>query len=174
MARRARKKSTRRAQTKDKNTQNRQLWLWIGIATIVLLVGVAGFLLAGGGNSSTPAAVEPTAPTAQEAPVAGETLPPEISVDEAYKLYQNGAFVLDVRTPGEWDEYHAPNTTLIPLDELEARVNEVPRDKQVVLVCRSGNRSQVAYGILEQAGFDNMTSMSGGLKAWRSAGYPTE
>jgi rhodanese-related sulfurtransferase len=60
------------------------------------------------------------------------------------------------------------------LDELETRVNEVPRDKQVVLVCRSGNRSQVAYDILKQAGFDNMTSMKGGLKAWRSAGYPTE
>jgi len=174
MAKKARRKSTRstrRAQTQDKNSQNQKLWLWIGIATIILLVGVAGFLMAGGGSSSTPAA---TAQTATEAPVSGETLPPEISVDEAYKLYQNGAFVLDVRTPGEWDEYHAPNTTLIPLDELEARVNEVPRDKQVVLVCRSGNRSQVAYGILEQAGFDNMTSMSGGLKAWRSAGYPVE
>jgi rhodanese-related sulfurtransferase len=95
-------------------------------------------------------------------------------MEAAYKMYQNGAYVLDVRTPGEWDEYHAPNTTLIPLDELETRVNEVPRDKQVVLVCRSGNRSQVAYDILQQAGFDNITSMKGGLKAWRSAGYPTE
>ncbi len=171
MAKKAKKKSTRRVHTPDKNSRNKQLWMWIGIATFVLLVGVAGFLIAGGGNSSTPAEAEQAA---QTAPVASETLPPEISVDEAHTLYQNGAFVLDVRTPGEWDEYHAPNTTLIPLDELEARVNEVPRDKQVVLVCRSGNRSQVAYDILEQAGFDNMTSMSGGLKAWRSAGYPVE
>ncbi len=174
MAKKAKKKSTRRVHTPDKNSRNKQLWMWIGIATLVLLVGVAGFLIAGGGNSPTPTAVAPTAQPAQEAPVSSETLPPEISVDKAYELYQNGAFVLDVRTLGEWDEYHAPNTTLIPLDELETRVNEVPRDKQVVLVCRSGNRSQVAYDILKQAGFDNMTSMSGGLKAWRSAGYPTE
>ena len=160
MARKAKKKSIRRVHTPDKNSQNRQLWLWIGTATLVLLVGVAGFMLAGGGSSPTPPATE--------------ALPLEISVDEAYKMYQKGAYVLDVRTPGEWDEYHAPNATLIPLDELETRVNEVPRDKQVVLVCRSGNRSQVAYDILQQAGFDNMTSMKGGLKAWRSAGYPTE
>ncbi|OQY37130.1 MAG: hypothetical protein B6243_01305 [Anaerolineaceae bacterium 4572_5.2] len=159
--------------------------MWIGIATIALLVGVAGFMIAGGGDSPASAAKQdapvaadaqetPAATDAQEAPAAAEALPPEIEVDEAYNLYQNGAFVLDIRTPGEWDEYHAPNTTLIPLDELEARVNEVPRDKQVVLVCRSGNRSQVARGILEQAGFDNTTSMRGGLKAWRSAGYPIE
>lgn len=168
MARKAKRRTTRRVHKQDKNSQNKQLWMWIGGATLVLLVGVAGFLIAGGKSSSTSAETGPKTQTASK------PLPPEISVDEAYKLYQNGAFMLDVRTPDEWDEYHAPNTTLIPLDELETRVNEVPRDKQVVLVCRSGNRSQVAYDILKQAGFDNMTSMKGGLKAWRSAGYPTE
>ena len=45
-------------------------------------------------------------------------LPAEISVSEAYNKYQNSAFVLDVRTQEEWDDFHAPNTTLIPLDQL--------------------------------------------------------
>jgi len=80
---------------------------------------------------------------------------------------------LDVRTPEEWVDFHAPNSTLIPLDELESRVNELPRDQEIVVVCRSGNRSQVGRDILRNAGFDQVSSMSGGLNAWRSAGYPT-
>jgi rhodanese-related sulfurtransferase len=96
------------------------------------------------------------------------------SVGEAYSLYQNGAFVLDVRTLEEWNEFHAPNTTLIPLDQLSARVNEVPRDRQIVVVCRSGNRSQQGRDILLNAGFEQVTSMTGGLTEWRASGYPVE
>ncbi|NWF63715.1 MAG: rhodanese-like domain-containing protein [Chloroflexi bacterium] len=103
---------------------------------------------------------------------APDTLAREISVDEAYEMYQAGAFVLDVRTQEEWDEYHAPNTTLIPLDQLEARLSELPTDQEIVVVCRSGNRSQQGRDILVHAGF-NATSMAGGLKQWYARGYPT-
>jgi len=98
----------------------------------------------------------------------------DISVSDAYTMYQNGAFVLDVRTPEEWTEYHAPNTTLIPLDQLSSRLNEVPRDRQIVVVCRSGNRSQQGRDILLNAGFEQVTSMTGGLNEWRASGYPIE
>ena len=66
---------------------------------------------------------------------------------------------MDVRTQEEWNEFHAPNTTLIPLDELASRVNELPKDQPIVVVCRSGNRSQTGRDILLQAGF-NATSMA--------------
>jgi rhodanese-related sulfurtransferase len=102
------------------------------------------------------------------------SLPSAISVDEAYEKYQAGAFVLDVRTQEEWDEYHAPNTTLIPLDQLVSRLTEIPRDKEIVVVCRSGNRSQQGRDILLEAGFQQVTSMTGGLNEWRSKGYPIE
>jgi rhodanese-related sulfurtransferase len=102
------------------------------------------------------------------------SLPSAISVSEAYEMYQNGAFVLDVRTQEEWDEFHAPNTTLIPLDQLASRLNEVPRDRQVVVVCRSGNRSQEGRDILLDAGFEQVSSMAGGLNEWRASGYPVE
>ena len=102
------------------------------------------------------------------------SLPPEISVSEAYNKYQNGAFVLDVRTQEEWNEFHAPNTTLIPLDQLASRLNEVPRDKEIVVVCRSGNRSQQGRDILLNAGYTQVTSMQGGLNEWRASGYPVE
>jgi rhodanese-related sulfurtransferase len=101
-------------------------------------------------------------------------LTPTITVKQAYNLYQNGAFVLDVRTQEEWDEYHVPNTTLIPLDQLPSRLSEVPHDKQIVVVCRSGNRSQKGRDILLTAGFKQVTSMSGGLTEWRANSYPIE
>jgi rhodanese-related sulfurtransferase len=101
-------------------------------------------------------------------------LPAEVKVDVAYSLYQEGAFLLDVRELSEWDEYHAPGATLIPLGELSLRLNEVPRDHQIVVVCHSGNRSQQGRNILLQAGFTQVTSMSGGMNAWRTAGFPTE
>ncbi len=104
----------------------------------------------------------------------GTSLPAAISVEEAYGKYQSGAFVLDVRTQEEWNEYHAPNTTLIPLDQLMSRLSEVPRDKEVVVVCRSGNRSQQGRDILLNAGFERVTSMTGGLNEWRAKGYPIE
>ena len=126
----------------------------IGILAIVALVIYLLAVSVGGGNSSIPAS--------------------EISVDEAYSMYQKGAFVLDVRTQAEWDDFHVPGATLIPLDELASRVNELPRDKPIIVVCRSGHRSQEGRDILLAAGFTQVTCMTGGLDAWKAAGYPIE
>jgi rhodanese-related sulfurtransferase len=124
----------------------------------LLVVAIAIYLLLqlGGGNNTA------------------NSLPHAIPASRAYELYQDGAFVLDVRTQEEWNEYHVPNTTLIPLEQLPARLSEVPRDRQVVVVCRSGNRSQQGRDILLNAGFEQVTSMTGGLNEWRASGYPTE
>ena len=128
----------------------------IAVLAVVALI-IYLILQAGGIGSNTPAG-----------------LPKEISVSEAFTKYQNGTFILDVRTQEEWNEYHAPNTTLIPLDQLPARLNEVPKDKEIVVVCRSGNRSQQGRDILLNAGFTQVTSMTGGLNEWRASGYPIE
>jgi rhodanese-related sulfurtransferase len=101
-------------------------------------------------------------------------LPAEITIQEAYQKYERGAFLLDVREQDEWDEYHIPNTTLIPLGQLKDRVDELPRDQEVVVVCRSGNRSQEGRDILLEAGLKDVTSMAGGVNDWRQAGYPIE
>jgi rhodanese-related sulfurtransferase len=101
-------------------------------------------------------------------------LPAEISVSEAYNKYQNGAYLLDVRTQEEWNDFHAPNSTLIPLDQLSSRLTEIPRDQEIVVVCRSGNRSKQGRDILLNAGFQQVTSMQGGLNEWRASGYPVE
>jgi rhodanese-related sulfurtransferase len=100
-------------------------------------------------------------------------LPAEVSVAEALALRESGAFILDVRQPEEWDAVHIPDATLIPLGELASRVNEVPRDQQVVVVCRSGNRSAEGRDILLGAGLPSVTSMAGGMNDWAASGYPT-
>jgi rhodanese-related sulfurtransferase len=82
--------------------------------------------------------------------------------------------LLDVREQAEWDEYQIPGATLIPLGELAERVDELPKDEEIVVVCRSGNRSQEGRDILLQAGFSKVSSMAGGMIEWRDAGHPVE
>ena len=136
-----------------KRKQNSQKWLWPGIIGLLIVILVVISLVFQGGT---------------------QTLAAEISIEEAFQKYEDGAFVLDVRTQGEWDQYHAPSTTLIPLDQLPNRVDEIPRDQEIGVICRSGNRSQVGRDILLEAGFEQVTSSAGGLKAWSAAGYPIE
>ncbi len=99
--------------------------------------------------------------------------PREVNVDEAYQMYQSGVFVLDVRTQQEWDEYHAPNTTLIPLDQLAGRLHALPKDRAILVVCSSVACSQQGRDILLSAGFD-ASSLKDGLNAWYARGYPIE
>ena len=89
---------------------------------------------------------------------------------DAAKKRDAGAFILDVRTPEEWNEYHVPGSTLIPIDELPKRVAEVPKDKEVVVVCRSGNRSATGRDVLLKAGYPQVTSLAGGLKPGAAPG----
>jgi rhodanese-related sulfurtransferase len=139
-------------------------WVWGGLALLAVIVIVV-FVSQGAGAASVPTTAVPTASLAN--------LPAEISVAEAAAKREAGAFILDVREPEEWAEYHIPGATLISLGELEARVKDVPRDKEVVVVCRSGNRSRTGRDILANAGFTQVTSMAGGLKDWAAANLPT-
>lgn len=98
-------------------------------------------------------------------------LPLTVNVDEAYELRENGAFVLDVREIDEWEAVHIPDATLIPLGELESRLDELPKDQDILVVCRSGNRSATGRDILLNAGFTNVASLSGGMNDWVASSY---
>jgi rhodanese-related sulfurtransferase len=101
-------------------------------------------------------------------------LPLEIGAYQAADLREQGAFILDVRENDEWIAGHIPSATLIPLGQLENRLDEVPRDQSIVVVCRTGNRSAVGRDILLEAGFESVTSMYGGFVAWEKEGYEVE
>lgn len=77
-----------------------------------------------------------------------------IPVEEAQALIDGkGAVVVDVRTQPEWDEGHGPSL-LLPLDQLMDRVGELPKDKPLLMVCRSGGRSAQAAAWLRGQGFE--------------------
>jgi rhodanese-related sulfurtransferase len=98
----------------------------------------------------------------------------EISVDGAKQLRDQGAFILDVREQSEWDQFHIPDATLIPLGTLPDQLANVPKDKTIVVVCRTGRRSAEGRDILFKAGYQNVTSMAGGVTEWQAKGLPIE
>jgi hydroxyacylglutathione hydrolase len=79
--------------------------------------------------------------------------------------------LLDVREPDEWEAGHAPGATWIPLGELERARTEVPFNKRIVCVCRTGGRSARAAEDLISWGFD-AANLTGGMRAWEAAGLP--
>jgi len=89
-----------------------------------------------------------------------------IAADEAAV---DGALLLDVREPAEFAAGHAPGAVLVPLGELEARHGELPRDRPIVCVCRSGSRSAFAAEALVAAGYDAV-NLAGGMLAWAVEG----
>ncbi len=83
-------------------------------------------------------------------------------------------FLLDVREPWEYREGHVPGAQLIPLAELEQRVNEVPRDRPILAICHSGQRSLAAAGYLLNLGYSDVSNVDGGTAAWIERGYPVD
>jgi rhodanese-related sulfurtransferase len=96
---------------------------------------------------------------------------PEIDVSELARRRESGAPLLDVRQPAEYEESHVPGAVLIPLDELVERVDEVPEQDQVLVICRTGARSAKAVEFLNRSGYDSV-NVAGGTLAWIEAGQP--
>jgi rhodanese-related sulfurtransferase/glyoxylase-like metal-dependent hydrolase (beta-lactamase superfamily II) len=81
-------------------------------------------------------------------------------------------FLLDVRTPGEWGMKHIKGSVNVPLNHLQERIDQVPRDRRIAVHCAGGYRSSIAVSILHQHGITNLIEIAGGLAAWDAAGLP--
>ena len=88
--------------------------------------------------------------------------------NEVAALDPRTTLLLDVRRPDERAHGFIPGSTHIPLDELRQRLNELPRDREIVAYCQSGLRSYIAVRLLRQHGF-NATNLSGGYSTFRHA-----
>jgi rhodanese-related sulfurtransferase len=77
-------------------------------------------------------------------------------------------FLLDVRSPREWESQHIDGSLNIPLNHLQERISEIPRDRRIAVYCAGGYRSSIAASILHQYGIINLIEMAGGLAAWNS------
>ncbi|MBK9636344.1 MAG: hypothetical protein IPO63_00420 [Bacteroidetes bacterium] len=99
-----------------------------------------------------------------------------LTINEAYVLLNENAVLIDVREPNELVEqsYDVKNWINIPLDSIEIKINNIPSDKQVILACQSGRRSQLAFEILKAKGYINIANLEGGMNAWTKAGKPTK
>jgi rhodanese-related sulfurtransferase len=96
---------------------------------------------------------------------------PTVTLAELDQVLAAGAVFLDVREPEEWDAGHAPDATWIPMSELGQRFDDVPRDRRIVAVCRSGARSERVTQALAQRGYDAV-NLEGGMQAWEADGRP--
>ena len=137
--------------------------------TILILSAVASLFVVACTNSQTESNTKDPVATNFKSPKTN------ITVDEALVLSKEGALIIDVREPDELAElaYDVEDIKNIPLGELESRSAEVPKDKQVIVVCKKGGRSSKAYEILKGKGFENVANMEGGMNAWSEKGLPT-
>lgn len=131
---------------------------------LVMLVAMLGFAACGGSS----------APAADGEAISLADLPTNIDVKTVDQLRdRDDVFLLDVREDWEYAAGHIPGTTLIPLGQLQSRLAELPTDKTIVAVCRSGNRSGQATQLLQQSGF-TVHNMQGGMNAWEQARLSVE
>jgi rhodanese-related sulfurtransferase len=105
-----------------------------------------------------------------------QTLVKEICPTTTQEWVKNGALLVDVREKDEVSElaYDVPNIINIPLSEFEERFNEIPKDKDVVMVCKGGGRSLRAAGFLVNHGYDKVVNMQHGIARWVQKGFPTK
>lgn len=105
-----------------------------------------------------------------------QTLIKEICPTTTQEWVKNGALLVDVREKDEIAElaYNVPNIINIPLSEFEERFTEIPKDKDVVMVCKGGGRSLRATGFLVNHGYDKVVNMQHGIARWVQKGFPTK
>lgn len=96
---------------------------------------------------------------------------PSVTATEAIGLADQGAVLVDVREKGEWNAGHVPGAVHIPLSRIAEAPRRIGKGAQVLVICRSGNRSRSATSSLRAAGVE-AHNVKGGMRAWQSAGGP--
>lgn len=107
----------------------------------------------------------PPSATAQNTAASAQTVLPDRDPALAHRLVEQGAVLVDVRTPEEYAARHIEGAINIPLDTLESRIAEVSKDKAVVVYCGSGHRAGQAKKILVDHGYSQVTNL-GGIDDW--------
>jgi rhodanese-related sulfurtransferase len=96
---------------------------------------------------------------------------PSVPVSDVADDLPDGVALLDVREPDEWAAGHAPHALHVPMSELAGRLDELPQDDSLFVICRSGGRSARVTAFLNENGWDAV-NVAGGMRSWASAGRP--
>jgi adenylyltransferase/sulfurtransferase len=99
---------------------------------------------------------------------------PEVDADEARRLLDGGAQLIDVREPWEWVISHISGATLIPMGEVPTRLSEIDPNRPVIVHCAVGARSAKVVEALRQAGYATAVNLAGGIMEWTNRQFPTE
>ena len=99
----------------------------------------------------------------------------EITPDQVLEAVKNGSIFIDVRETWEVDEagYDIPGRLEIPMGEVPNRLSEIPKEKNIIVGCRSGARSMNICQFLASQGYNNIKNMQGGIMGWMNHGLPT-
>jgi rhodanese-related sulfurtransferase len=133
-------------------------------------------LVAANALAADPATTTPT-PSAAAAPAAATVAVPLVGQDELLARqakHDPQLFVLDVRTPEEYAQGHVPGAVNIPHDQVAARLADIPKDKDVVLYCRSGHRAGIAAGVLSAQGYTHLLHLDGDMNGWTANSRPIQ
>jgi rhodanese-related sulfurtransferase len=97
-----------------------------------------------------------------------------VSLDQARAEHEAGkALLVDIREPDEHATGVAPGARLLPMRQLSTRLAELPRDRPVLLICNSQNRSRATYDALRERGWTNLRYVNGGMSEWNRRGWKT-
>lgn len=133
----------------------------------------AAFAAAGEPAVTPTAAAQPVATPSKPAAVVAAPMRQETLLERQSRHPEN-LFVLDVRTPQEYAQGHVPGAVNVPYDQLASRLAEVPKDKDIVLYCRSGRRTGLAADVLASNGYSRLSHLEGDMNAWIERGRPVE
>lgn len=98
----------------------------------------------------------------------------EVGPVEARTRQLEGALMIDVREPDEWDAGHAPGARLVPLAQLARQLPSLPRDREILFICRTGRRSALATQMAQRVGVERAANVRGGMVAWNRVGLPVK
>jgi rhodanese-related sulfurtransferase len=133
------------------------IWvLWLAASLFLVIVAAVGIVLVRRNQQVTTA------------------MPAQVNAAEAWTFYQHGAVFVDVRSAARWNGYHITSSKSIPLDQLASHMNELPRHVPIVVVDDNFDLSPKARDLLLEAGFTQVTALSGGIEGWIEGGYPFE
>jgi len=140
-------------------------FIFMMLALIIALAGCGSGSGAKTDNAQT-AAPEPSQGTAQ-----GTAQIRQISTGELERLLAQAAsgdmVFIDVREPDEYAEGHIEGMVNMPLSTLEDTYSQLPKDKEIVIICRSGNRSMQAAQLLRDKGYTRLVNVQGGMLDWK-------